>query len=369
MRKFMKVRLAVFLAIMMILPSIVAILPMTATEVSAANSTMLMEWYMIGTYPSKNSNIEVEVGQEFYIGDYVLINTYEKNSSYNTASMTNATYTSSKKTVATVNDAGYFIAKNPGTTTITVEYKGKKIDRKIKVVSAGEFGVSEKISGMQEWAVNISNNIPSKVTSKNVYELQKMMEDYRAYMEKSKNNTLNVSKDGVLNSNAATEDLSLTYKAAIGDKKLVVPQLGRYNTLDWMLHIFASKNNPTSTRSAKVIKIKSASATTKVITVKLTAKLSQTQVLASRISEYFEQPKNLNKAYVEVVLYDTKSGSYLTGKGEIKKGSNVMKISPMKYKLTKNYKVKYYSTKLTKGRTYRLGSKDDWTKGKTVTVK
>lgn len=359
MRKTMKVRLAVFLSILMILPSIISVLPMASTEVLAADNSTSLYW----NWSSEYKTIEVEEGQQFYLGDYACVNTYGSTYWYGNASLVKATYTSSNKSVATIDSKGYFSAKSTGTTTVTVKYKGKKIKTVIKVVPEGTFATSKNISGLKKKAEAISKQIPSKITTKNGFKLYKVVAEYETYIEGSNE----ISARGFLKEPITFATSSFTYYKETA--KLAVPQAGRYCILRSMLNNYGLQNNPTGTRGAKLLKVKSVSATKSAITIKLKKKIDTTQILAARILGYNVGNEALTgntKAYTYVYVYDKKTQQGFRCKAELKKGSKTIKLTPMKYSEKSG---KWVKTKLTKGHTYVLETKYYWTKGKTVKVK
>ena len=342
--KNIKMRLAVLLSVMMILPSIVTILPVASMRVSAATTYVYMNWGAV-------SNTQVEQGQEFYIGDFVNVYVYGGKSWNGTASMTSVSYSSSKPSVGSVTKKGYFTAKKPGKTKITVKYKGKKVEGEIEVVEAGTFPETTAISGLRECAGKLSVKIPSKITLKNAYSLYKLAADVKAYVNK--------------HSKAINVDGYTVQKSEYSDyyyptSSLVVPQAGRYKTfMATLKNKFGYKNNPTSTRSAKVLRIQSASAKTNKITVKLKKKVDATQIMAARICNEDVGNELLtgnNKAYFKVPIIDAKSKIYTVyyGIAEINKGSAIMKIKSFEQYVSK--KGKYVKAKLKKGRTYIIDS-------------
>ena len=359
MKKTMKIRLAVFLSILLVLPTIVAALPMASTEALAAGNDVSMYWnWDVASHPT----IEVEAGQQFYLGDYAILNIYGKKPWYGRVSLVKATYTSSKKAVATVNKSGYFTAKKTGTTTVTVKYKGKKITTKIKVVPKGTFATSENISGLQKKAEALSKQIPKKITTKNGFALYKVVSDYQKYTDEVND----IGVEGFLKE-AVTVNGNYTYYK--NTAQLAVPQAGRYAALNAMLSNYGWENNPTGTKGAKLFKIKSVSATKSSIVIKLKKKIDTVQVLATRINGYNlgnEELSGNTKAYAGVYVYDKKTHESFRCKAEVKKGSNTLKLIPMKYSPQKGEWVK---TTLKKGHTYVLETRDYWTKGKTVKVK
>lgn len=357
MREVFKKRLAVFLTILMTLPAITAVLPIASTEVQAAY--VYMYWNVAG-YGDKT--VQVEKGQQFYVGDYVYI--YNDNESGTASMMKAASYSSGTTSVATVNDKGYFTAQNTGITTVTVKYKGETTSCNFEVVPAGSFESSGAVSAAKSRVSALANSIPSTITTKNGFTLLKMVKDYEGATANN-GSVGGVSQGGFL---LIKEGSSNYYSES---QQLVVPQAGRYRTLCAMLDDFASKNSPTSTRSAKMMKIASVSANTRTVTVKLKKKIDLSQVLAGQINvRYSKDLKNTgkSKAQIWVNLYDAKTNSMLYGAAVIQKGKNIMKITPKKY-IYKNGVSKYAKTKLKKGKTYRLETQTSWTKGKTVKVK
>lgn len=357
MRENMKKRLAVFLSILFILPAIVAVLPTTALEAQAASSVSL-SWNMSNYTMSGNSRvIAVEAGQKFNIGDYVSV----YRNQYGTASMMKATYASSNKSAATVDSKGNLTTKKAGKTTITVKYKGQKISCILNVEKAGSFGNSEIIETMQKEVDALVKNLPSKVTTKNGFAVRNKMRVYYNNVTDIEGSLYNnINYDGFL------RELKNGYYSTTN--KLAVPQAGRYNYVSKLLSAYATKNSPTSTHSAKVMKIASVSATTKGITVKLKKALTSEQILALQIenSYYNEDNYSQKKAFGYVSVLDKKTKKYYSGILTVEKGSKTAKIEIQEYKPSS---FKYVKTKLKKGHTYMIGSASSWTKGKTVKVK
>lgn len=352
MREGLKKRVAVLLTLLMVLPAIVAVLPMTAQDVQAASA--FMSWNVAG-YGSKK--IMVEKGQQFYVGDYVNLYTYGKTSWYGTASLRNVSYSSSSASVASVNKKGFFTAKKTGSTKITVKYQGQKASCEFQVVAAGSLSGSDAASELSSSVSAMT--VPSKVSAKNGFELRKQILACDAVVNEHMND---ISYRGFLKEKSSGSSYYME------TEKLAVPQAGRYMTLDALLNNYATQNSPTSTRSAKVMKIASASANSRAVTVKLKKSIDTVQILAAQLQEKTINAKVTGKsqAYIRVYMYNTKTYKTYYGLGLIRKGSRVMKITPQKYVYQNGGS--YVNTKLPKG-TYRLENKSYWTKGKTVTVK
>ncbi|MBO5372583.1 MAG: Ig-like domain-containing protein [Lachnospiraceae bacterium] len=357
-----KKRIAVFLSIMLIFPAIMNILPVATTEVSAA-SNVWMYWKCAYGYKT----IEVEQGEKFYIGDYVNVSTPKI---YTVASLVNASYSSSKKSVATVDKNGLLEAVSTGTTKITVKYKGKKLTTKLKVVKDGKFGNEEMIADVKGQLALLEQAIPKKVTLENGFECLQMIEGYKKYIDEKE---YYLEYNGILEEREKISGSNwYTYKAK---NKLAVPQAGRYYYLEALLGKYSGKNSPVATRSSKVLKVKSVSAKPSMVTIKLKKKVDASQILAARIiydNDWLKMYNNMpeltgdTKAYISVGLYSTNGGASYFGIAELTKGSKVAKLYPMKYS---SKKYKYVKAKLKKGATYNVGGDYSWTKGKKVKVK
>lgn len=349
MRENMKKRLAVFLCILFVLPTIMSVLPQTAQETQAAS--VYLGWFGVS---STDRKVTVEQGAKFYIGDYAQV-------IGGTVSMVKASYSTSKKSVATVNGKGYVEAKGTGSTKLKIKYKGKTLTCTLKVVKAGSFGSKEAYTKLAKAADTVAKNMPSKVTSGNGFDLLKIRDDY----QKVSNSVLTeISEDGFIKEKQSSGYWGTT-------EKLAVPKAGRIQTLRLKLSEYAYKNSPVSTRSSKVLKIASVSASAGKVTIKLKKAPGKEQMLAMRIihSSYPEQNKTggNDKVYFYINLINTKKVSdYYSGLACMKKGSKTITVIPQKYSAGKN---KFVNAKLKKNTTYSLSTKSDWTRGKTFKVK
>ncbi len=354
----MKKRLSVFLSILFILPAIVAVLPMTALEAQAA-SYVGLSWQMQSyNYTGNTRTISVEVGQKFNIGDYAYVD--DGIQSLGTASMLKATYSSSKKTVATVDSKGNLTAKKAGKATITVKYKSKKISCIVNVEKAGSFGNAETVASLESEVNELVKNIPTKITTKNGFTLNsKRTAYYYKLTDPSEDLYSKITFDGFLKDGWNTTN------------KLAVPQAGRYYYIKGLLDVYASKNSPTSTRSAKVMKIASVSGKTSGITIKVKKALTSEQILASQIESYAYNIDNTSqkKSYSDISVYDKSAKKYYTGTLTLTKGSKTVKLQLGTYKYS-NGVSKYVKVKPVKGHTYVIGEKRyNWANGKSVKVK
>lgn len=317
----------------------------------------------------RNEAVQVEEGKAFYVGDYVSTYSAGKVYKYYTASMLKASYKSSDATVASVDSKGYMKALKPGTTTITVSYKGKTASKEFKVVAQGTFGTVDEATKLLTAAQKLPSKMPSSITTKNALKYTKMLSSY-VKVEKEVSNKVN--SDGLLRE----EITAGLYTYVTSTSKLIVPEAGRRNTLYRLLSTYETKNSPTSTRSAKVLKLSSATASAKknTITLKLKKKVTKEQILAAKIyeevycSDSLKASKLNNKqAYIRVTVR-SKNKMY-EGVAKITQGKKTatMKIYTSKYN---NGTTTYKKEKIKKGQTYSLGyAANDWTKGKKVKAK
>lgn len=349
----MKKRLAVFLCILFILPSILSVLPKTSVEVQAGNrySAIALAGLFTSAMGGKPPIIWVEEGQEFYIGDYVQLYSNDKYYTHllGTASMLKASYSSSQKSVAEVNGKGLLKTKSEGSSMVKVKYKTCTVTFDLRVEKKGSLKHKASDAKLAEAADIIDKAIPSKVTASNVFDLIKKLKAYQAVRDEVSSESLSTGSNGV--------------------GVLVVPQTGRFNTFSTMLSVYAEKNSPLTTTSAKVLKIRSVKARAKTVTVKLKKAPTTEQFLSMKM--YYAiystlEKKNIsaakNKVYFPITIIPEK-GMYISGLACMTKGSKTITITPRQ-----DRNGKLVNMKLKKG-TYRIGMKYDWTKGKKFKVK
>lgn len=363
MKNGIKRRIAVFLIILLVLPAVLSVLPMTAIT-AQAEETAYLNWSYLTD--AGKSTIQIECGQQFYVGDFAYVNDYAAETT-GTASNYPVTYTSSKKKVASVDEKGYLTAKKKGTTKITIAYKNQTISCKFKVVEAGSLSTTADVVNVQAIAAELAGSVPPKVTTANGYKLiQKTIK----YEDQRQEYATVVSMNGFLMEKSVVAEGTVTQTKV--STKLVVPQMGRYRYLMNLLYDYEEKNSPVSTRSAKVLKIASAKANTKNITLTVKKKISAAQMLSAQISQssYYNVTPALTKkkAVIRINITDLDTSEKYIGFMTLQKGTKKIKIVPKK-SIYENGVTKYITIRLDKGHTYRLDSTVGWTKGKTVKVK
>lgn len=359
MKGYAKIRLAVFLCIMMVLPSIVSVLPMTATETSAAQKVTL-DWYY-EFHRLDGAPVQIEKGAKFYVGDYAYI--IQGDESLCASMYSKAKYTSSSKSIATVNSKGLVTAKKTGNVTITIKYKGKTISQKFTIVPKGTWEKTDAVKGFSKALKKVSSSIPKSITKSNALKYTKIRNNYSDAVEKYGKE---IQITGFLMEEVKEEYFSYTTPS----DKLAVPTAGRYNYLCSLLYEYGSKYNPTATRGSKMMKISSVSANTKEITIKLKNAITADHILAANVqNSYYNDKPNKKTAIVYIDVCDMTTQENYTGLATIKKGSKTVKIKLIKYGWVNDVWTKT-SQKPEKGHKYRIGYKKlSWGGGKTVTVK
>lgn len=336
-------RLAVFLAAALVLPGLLTAFPMTAVEVQAAQADY--------AYSLTGAKASVEAGQKFNIGDYISIYKTKKGVTTTASMEASAAYSSTDTTVATVDSAGNLTALSEGTTTIKVTYGSSAVSTELTVVPKGSFKTSNSYNKIAPLADEIAKNIPSQVTVKNGYDLLKKVCAYEKACKEA-----DVDTSGIV------------FEDGIG--KIMVPAAGRYKVVSSMFEAYARENSPTSTVSAKKLKIVSVSANAKKgITVKLKKAITEEQILGLQIQER----DTTAKPTMTVTIQDASDGSYYEGYATVKKGTTQVTFK-LRKSVWKNGKTKYSKKKFIKGHTYVIGSKRKdtagyWARGKKVTIK
>ncbi len=359
MKGYAKIRLAVFLCIMMVLPSIVSVLPMTATETSAAQKTSLSWYYEFSRL--EGAPVQIEKGAKFYVGDYAYI--VDGNDSGAASMFSKAKYSSSPKSVATVNSKGLMTVKNTGNVTIKIKYKGKTISQKFTVVPKGTWEQTDSVKGFANALKKITSSTPKKITKSNALKYTKLRNNFSDSVVKY---GTDIQITGFLMKEVKEEYYSYTTPS----DKLAVPTAGRYNYLCSLLYAYGDTYSPTATRGSKMMKISSVSANTKEITVKLKKAVTTEQVLAANIlNSYYNDSPNKKRAVVSVTVFDETTQKNYTGLATIKKGSKTVKIQLIEYGYVNDI---WTGTpqNLQKGHKYRIGYKKlSWGGGKKVTAK
>lgn len=335
----LKRRLVVALSIMLVLPGLLSALPMATMEAQAA------ETYSMSNFLSEN--VEIEVGKTVNIGDYIYVYSYSGKNSYFASTSKTCTYSSSNQSVATVDASGNVkaIAKGETAVTITKSSTCKKTVN-ITVVDAGKFSVNV---AKKNAAVALSKALPKKVTKDNAYKLLKKVIAYKKAAGETTHGYFN------------DENKYVT--------QIIIPEAGKYNIASEMLYMYANKNHPTATPSAKKIQISTAKVSAGKIKITLKKPITSEQILATKIF-------NMNTSSTQTISWepvkDLKTGEDLYGEFKIKKGSKQITMVLKRYEYSQTQgKMISKTVKLQKGHKYMIGSKrktdiGGWAKGRIV---
>lgn len=341
---------AAFFLAMLLFVSAVLIFPVPT---GAAAS---VRWYN----GEMETNISVEAGAKFYIGDFVRI---LSNGTTTTASLMGASYTSQNSKIASINGKGYLKAKKTGTADITVSCQGKTLVCHLTVEKKGTFVQSEAVKELKAAAKKLAKGMPKRLTAAKGSNLKKKRDEY--LISYGMNSAHLLAYDGFLYQNERPAPDTVDDSRS---EKLAVPEAGRYLTAEALLREFMLANNPVSTDSRKTMRISSVSVNKKKtkFTVTLAGKLSAEQILAAQLAFPKENGSSMGKTKANIMLsiYDETAQKHYTGRILLKKGSRRLEVEPMNY-VYGGYK----SIELIKGHVYWLGSKMNWANGTKVTVK
>ena len=339
-------RLAFFLAAAMFFT---AVFPASLTR-----AAVRVNWYN----RELETEITVEAGAKFYIGDFV--NVYS-DTAVSTASLGKASYRSQDKKVAAVNGKGYLSAKKPGTTEITVVCQGKTLTCHLTVEKKDTFEQTRSVKELKAAAKTLAKGMPKKLNAAKGYNLNRKM---AGYMEVYNGTAKELSYDGFLYEGKRPSRDKVDYKRSA---QLAVPEAGRFRTADALLNQFKTDNNPVSVTSKKTMRIASASASSKTgkITIKLTKKLSAEQILGAQLAFPKENStEGKTKANISMSVYDETENKYYRGKPVLKKGSRQLEVQ-----LISSVNGIAESVKIEKGHVYMLGSELEWSNGVKMTAK
>lgn len=348
---------AVCMALALFLTMIFSVRPETA--VLAYGAAAQLEWYD----GSAETTISVEAGNQFYIGDFVMVLSGDSSA---TASLIKASYQSSSSKIASVNQKGSLKAKKAGAADITVKYQGRSVVCHLTVEKKGAFEVNkdEAVTELKAAAKALAKGMPKKLGAAKGYAFKQKRDKYLTAYETYSLKKL--SYDGFLYEKerpapTGTADYNRS-------EKLAVPQAGRYLTAESLLRQFRQKNDPTSRKAAGAMQISSASAAAKSgkINIKLKKKLNSNQILAAQLAFPAQNSTigSKSKANIQMSIYDETSCTYYKGNLTLKKGSANLTVTPMSYSGGV-----YKNAELKKGHVYLLGSSMNWANGYRITAK
>ncbi len=353
----LKKRIAVFLCLLLVLPTLLQSLPGLTLEANAASSNRLntsLSWSVYTRIGEENSSymgtqeLILEVGQEIDFSSYFYWYNSSNYSSKNLSQVSGETYSSSSKSVASITKAGVLTAKKQGSTTITVKYKNQGIKVNIKV-TAKKYTQNKKIASLNSAIEKTWKKYGKKtITAKNVTALYNEM-------VKIKKTALECNK--ILNSTSSYPTiLSSTVYIQEDYSYHVLINYGYYNQLSQKLYGFTSskKNSVIATISTKNLTAKSVKVSGKNLTVNLNKKLTTAHLVTvaayGTADSQITSKSGLTINYsiykgknLKVTTFETKGKEVMTGTVTLKPGSKTIAVK-MKKKLAKgNYYVAFYN--------------------------
>lgn len=362
-----KRRVAVFLSILLILPSIFAVLPQTTEEVQAKTTYYLSTTvgYMVTTDQDRTTYLYTMVGTKFHIGDFVEATKTAGSGGYSVplgrvSGISGVKYQSSNTKAAVVDSkSGLVTPKATGTATIKMKFNGAECKINVTVLKKNTYSMNSAAKKIENAAKKLSKDVNKKVTSQNAFALSKKVNAYNQVVEKYRDKS-NVS--------AANYSVLNDFSGARVKQVIMSGEIASVARLQFKLREFAKKTSGFSTNSAVNVKVKSVSATPTKITYRLKKKATKTQVLGAKCACAYNSTKdagNAGVAYAAVGI--CWQNQWIYGTAKLKAGSDIVTVTDFKIWNTKTYQ--YEKRKLKRGRTYQVGNKFYWNGLRNVKVK
>ncbi len=341
-------RFSFFLAVMMLFAGL--------RPSYAKAAVVQVNWYN----GSAETEISVEAGSKFYLGDFVRI--YSDTVSA-TASLVKASYRTQDKKVASINGKGYLSAKKAGTTDITVNCQGKTLTCHLTVEKKGTFEQTGGVKELKAAAKTLAKGMPKKLNAAKGFGLNKKKADY--LISYGDSCATELSYEGFFYENKRPARNQADYKRSA---RLAVPEAGRYLTAEALLRQFLLTNNPFSVTSKRTMRITSGAANSKngKFTAKLAKKVGTEQILAAQLAFPKENNSIASKTKANFIMsvYDETANRFYKAKPVLKKGSRQIDIQLLLYA-----NGIYQQAKIEKGHVYQFGSGLTWAGGVKVTAK
>lgn len=283
----LKKRIAVFLCILLTLPSLLQSVPGLTLEANAADSSKFFNtdlpyntYSTAGVpYPKEaTAKLSLEIGQEIDMSSYcryiVSGNTY---SSTNFTEIKKETYKSSNKAVAAVSKNGVITAKKKGDAVVTLTYKKLKLSVHLQVIDK-QYTDNQKLTAYNKKISNLWKKYGTKkITSKNAVPIyNQLLAIYKEEREVANSvEGLNTSSINGYYTHIPDGTTYGTYH--------VFTHYCYLTLLEGKLHNYLNnkKNSILATISTKNLTAKSIKATSKKIEVKFNKKITSAQLLSA----------------------------------------------------------------------------------------
>ena len=355
----LKKRIAVFLCLLLVFPTLFESLPGLTLEANAASNNRLnttLPWYVYTRTGETNSSYKgtqdlmLEVGQEIDFSSYIYWYNQSNYSSKYLSTLSGEKYTTSNKNVVSITKSGVVTAKKEGTAKITVKFKNQGLKVNIKVVSK-KYTNNKKIASLNSDIDKAWKNYGKKnITAKNITTL---------YNELVKIRKTALECNKILNSTSNYPSILSSYvsiREGYNYNYYVFINYGKYNQLSQKFYEFAGskKNSIIATISSKNLTAKSVKVDGKKLTVNLNKKLTTAHLTTvayfGSMDSQITSKSGLKINYsiykgngLKVTTFDTKGKEVMTGTVTLKPGNKTIAIK-MKKKLAKgNYYVAFYN--------------------------
>lgn len=358
-----KKRIAVFLCLLLAIPTLVGVLPMNSLTAEAATTGFISSDY----WNIKNSQwengvlkysyaISAEAGQEFDMSRLFYYYYFDSKNNYQSkefSTISGDTYVSSNSKVATVGkNTGIVKVKKKGTTVITIKYKGVSIECTLTAYAKGAFGKTSARNKVASKAKAVIKAYNGKITNKNRY---KILNAYKAFS----------MQQSALSSTMYNGFLRDEYYS--DTNKIVVPEAWEAVDIFESLYDYVKKINPIGTSQSNWFKINSVSARAKSrsFTINLKNRVDADDIFAIQFNEAGDDVvTEEGRALFRIKVQDTETGNNYYGWITANKGSKKLTVNMDYLKLVKGRKYKLLGTDTWSG-----AAKYGWTRGKTFTIK
>lgn len=340
----LKRRLAILLSFIMVFTTVFVAAPM---EAQAKTTTT---YYFSGpaTYGDSYTIKTYKGASNFYAGDYATCYTWSytdttegstyKNLGY-LSSLSGVSYSSSKKSVATIDSkTGLVKLKGTGTTTISMKYKGNTIKFKLNVITKTKFfnELKEKAPYSDYKTLATTYDKAAKAFLKKVGTNPNVKKDKNRFDILETYNTYTNYSSGYTQQMDKYDPETGTYKYNF---YFYAPTAAHAYAVRSKISSDIDSINPFSTNSAKhfeATKITGKAGSNK-ITVTLKTKVDDTMLLGANAAFSWDSEITKSDTYTfPIVVKNTSNGRQYYAIATVKKGSKTMTIELKNHKLAKN---------------------------------
>lgn len=324
----LKKRIAVFLCILLTLPTLLQSIPGLTLEANAANMvTHIGSALPSATYSTvgndynstATSRLTLEVGQELDMSTFCSYTSYGGSTyvSKDFYEVKDESYSSSKKSVASVSKNGLITAKKEGEAVITLKYKKLKIKLNIEVVGKN-YTNNKKLTALNKRIDTLWKKYGTKkITSKNVISIYNEIISIDKAADKVTKN-LKLAKNSYFTTTSTVAENYFILKDGtyriFTNYRYLTSLSGKINNC-----LLNKKNSILATVSTKNLTAKSVTATSKKVTVTFNKKITAVQLLSA--GDDFSAVINNSKG--RKIYYDVYTGNGVNAFNFAQKGTKV----------------------------------------------